>query len=76
MTTATTSRLLRLSEVQARSGLSRSTLYRKMREGSFPEPLKVGGRAVRWPEHEINDWLETRPRARGHTRAVTLRERP
>ena len=68
MTTATTGRLLRLSEVRARCGLSRSSIYRKMREGSFPEPLKVGDRAVRWPEHEINAWLATRPRATGHTR--------
>ena len=60
-------RLLRLSEVQARCGLSRSSLYRKMRDRSFPEPLKVGVRAVRWRESEIEAWLETRPRATGYT---------
>ena len=67
MTTTTTSRLLRLSEVQTRTALSRSTLYRKMAEGTFPEPLKVGVRAVRWPESEIEHWLATRPRATGYT---------
>ena len=67
MTTATTDRLLRLAEVRTRCGLSRSSLYRKMREGSFPAPLKVGVRAVRWPESEIEAWLATRPRATGYT---------
>ena len=67
MTTGTTDRLLRLSEVQARCGISRSSVYRLMRTGAFPEPLRVGERAVRWPEHEINAWLETRPRASGYT---------
>ena len=38
-----------------------------MRDGSFPEPLKVGVRAVRWRESEIEAWLETRPRATGYT---------
>ena len=66
MTTATTDRLLRLAEVRTRCGLSRSTIYRKMREGSFPEPLKVGVRAVRWREAEIEDWLASRPRATGY----------
>ena len=67
MATTTTDRLLRLSEVLARCGLSRSSLYRMMRDGSFPEPLKVGVRAVRWRESEIEGWLEALPRASGYT---------
>ena len=39
--------LLASPEVERRSGLSRSTLYRKMRDGNFPVPLKVSARAVR-----------------------------
>ena len=65
-TTTTNARLLRLGDVLVRSGLSRSTIYRKMREGSFPEPLRVGVRAVRWREAEIEDWLASRPRATGY----------
>ena len=76
MTTGTTDRLLRLSEVRARCGLSRSSVYRQMRAGAFPEPLRVGVRAVRWRESEIEDWQATRPRASGYTPASTLRERP
>ena len=59
-------RLLRLSEVRTRTALARTTIYRKMREGSFPEPLKVGVRAVRWRESEIESWLSSRPRATGY----------
>ena len=64
--TTTNARLLRLREVLARCGLSRSSLYRKMRDGSFPTPLQVGVRAVRWRESEVEHWLATRPRATGH----------
>ena len=65
MATSTADRLLRLSEVQTRTALGRTTIYRKMREGTFPEPLKIGARAVRWPESEIEAWLASRPRATG-----------
>ena len=58
-------RLLTRQEVEARTALSRTTIYRKMREGSFPEPLQIGARAVRWPESEIQSWIASRPRATG-----------
>ena len=67
MANATADRLLRLSEVRTRTALGRSTIYRKMRDGSFPEPLKIGVRAVRWRESEIEAWLQARPRATGDT---------
>ena len=65
MVTESTDRLLRLSEVRTRTALGRSTIYRKMRDGSFPEPLKIGSRAVRWRESEVEAWLAARPRATG-----------
>ena len=58
-------RLLTRQQVQARTALSRTSIYRKMREGSFPEPLQIGARAVRWPESEIEAWIANRPRATG-----------
>ncbi len=67
MGTASTGRLLRLSEVRSRTALGRSTIYRLMRNGDFPEPLKIGDRAVRWRESEIEEWLAARPRAIGDT---------
>jgi len=39
-----------------------------MRDGSFPEPLKVGVRAVRWRESEVEGWLEALGRASGDTK--------
>ena len=54
-------------EVERRTGLSRSTLYRKMRDGTFPVPLKVSARAVRWRESEIRAYVDSRPRSYGET---------
>ena len=61
---------LRREQVEERTGLARTTLYRKMREGSFPQPIQVGARAVRWPASEIEAWLAGRPRATGEARAA------
>ena len=58
-------RLLTRHEVQTRCGITRATVYRLMRTGQFPEPIKVGPRAVRWPSSEIEAWLAGRPRASG-----------
>ena len=60
-----TNRLLTRQEVQQKCRLGRSTIYRMMRLGKFPEPLLVGERAVRWRASEIDDFLATRPRANG-----------
>ena len=49
--------ILRLPAVKARTGLSRSTIYLRISEGSFPKPVSLGGRAVGWIEAEVNDWL-------------------
>lgn len=49
--------ILRLPTVKARTGLSRSTIYLRVAEGSFPPPVSLGGRAVGWIEAEVNDWL-------------------
>ena len=58
-------RLLTRPEVETRCGIARSTIYRLMRAGEFPSPIRVGRRAVRWPEHELEKWLAARPRATG-----------
>ena len=55
--------LLTRREVQSRFGISKTTIYRKVAEGSFPPPIKIGVRAVRWSEAEIAEWLKARPRA-------------
>jgi prophage regulatory protein len=56
--------LLRLPQVKARTGLSRSELYRRMAAGDFPQPVKLGSRASAWPEFEVSAWCEARIAAR------------
>jgi prophage regulatory protein len=50
--------ILRLPAVKTRTGLSRSTIYLRAAEGTFPKPVSLGGRAVGWVEAEIQQWLE------------------
>ena len=50
-------RILRLSEVRARTGLARSTIYLRIAQGSFPKPISLGPRAVGWIEAEVDAWL-------------------
>jgi prophage regulatory protein len=53
-------KLLRRPEVEARTGLSRSTLYDWMKRGEFPQPVKLGARLVAWRESDIAEWLKSR----------------
>jgi len=53
-----THRILRLPEVMTRTGLSRSTIYLRVSQGTFPKPVNLGGRAVGWVEAEIQEWLQ------------------
>jgi prophage regulatory protein len=43
-------------------GRSRQQLWRDIRAGAFPPPLRVGPNAVGWREAEISDWIASRPR--------------
>ena len=63
-------RFIRLPEVLTRTGYGRTTIYRKMEEGTFPRSVKLGGpledpnafdsRAVAWIEHEVDQWIDSR----------------
>ncbi len=55
--------ILRLGKVRSFTGLSRSTIYLRISLGTFPAPIPLGGRAVGWLEHEIQDWLRDRVEA-------------
>ena len=46
-------RMLRRPEVELRTGLARSTIYDLMTKGLFPRPVRLGKRAVGWPDHII-----------------------
>ncbi|MDG4647920.1 AlpA family phage regulatory protein [Roseibacterium sp. SDUM158017] len=58
-----TDRLLRRREVEAMTGLSRSSLYAAMAEGRFPRPVRIGLKAVAWRSREIAEWIEARQEA-------------
>ena len=62
-------RLIRLPEVMNRTGYGRTSIYRKMEDGSFPRCVKLGGpledtnafdcRAIAWIEEEVDQWMES-----------------
>jgi prophage regulatory protein len=50
-------RIVRLKTVLARTGLSRSTLYRKISEGTFPRQIPISVHGAGWRESAINRWI-------------------
>ena len=50
-------RIIRMKTVQARTGLSKSTIYRKMAEGTFPARHKISINGAGWHESDINRWV-------------------
>ena len=57
---------LRRPAVEAATGLSRSTIYALMDAGDFPRPIRIGKRAVAWPQSAIEAWLAQRPTSTGY----------
>lgn len=53
-------RVERLPEVCARTGQAPATIWRKVKSGEFPRPIKVGPNAVGWIADEVDDWLRAR----------------
>ncbi len=49
--------VLRLPQVKLRIGLSRSTIYAAVSNGTFPAPISLGARAVGWLETDVEAWL-------------------
>lgn len=50
-------RLLRLRDVAHLVGLSKATIYRRIRAGQFPPPVSAGGHSVRWKASTIEAWM-------------------
>lgn len=67
-------RILRLPEVLALTGLSRSKIYSAVAENAFPRPLPLGPRAVGWLEREISLWIDARVAARDADEAEVANE--
>lgn len=50
-------RIIRLKTVLSRTGLSRSTIYRKITEGTFPPQIRISVSGAGWRESDINRWV-------------------
>jgi prophage regulatory protein len=57
--TNTAPRIIRREEVKHRTGLPYSSLYERVKEGTFPAPVRLGAgaKAAGWVEAEVNDWI-------------------
>lgn len=48
----------RRHDVEAQTGLPKSSLYALIAKGDFPKPIKIGARAVGWLDRDVNAWIE------------------
>jgi prophage regulatory protein len=55
-------KVLRIADVIERIGLSRISIWRKVRAGEFPAPIELSRNSIGWPESEIAQWQASRPR--------------
>ena len=49
--------LLTISDVLSVTKMSKASVYRRVADGSFPQPVRVGPRSIRFVEAEVEDWL-------------------
>jgi prophage regulatory protein len=62
-------RFLRIDDVVKFTGLSKPSIYRLMREGSFPRAVRLGERAVAWTINDLEQWAQNRPSTRSRAKA-------
>ncbi|WP_367872970.1 helix-turn-helix transcriptional regulator [Luteolibacter sp. Populi] len=67
-------KILRLPEVKARTGLSRSTIYALIAKNDFPRHVPLGMRCVGWLESEIDSWIATRVGERRQLRVARSKD--
>ncbi|MBB3996046.1 prophage regulatory protein [Sulfitobacter undariae] len=53
-------KIRRLPQVVEYSGLSSSTIYEQIAEGTFPKPIRIGKRAVGWTESSLTAWVASK----------------
>jgi len=63
-------RILRLPALLAAIDISAPTLWRRVKDKSFPQPISLGGRSVGWLQSEVNEWIKTRAALRDQTHAI------
>lgn len=57
MTANTPDRIIRIKVVLERTGLTRSTLYRKIQHGNFPKQVQIAARCTGWRESAVAEWM-------------------
>lgn len=79
-------KIIKLPEVTALTGRSRSSIYADVKKDKFPAPISLGQRAVGWLEAEVSEWIENKiaesrgllsestPRLRAEGRTLKIRE--
>lgn len=62
-------RLLRLPDVESKTGKSKQAIYAAIRAGTFPDPVPIGRNSVAWLEAEVDQWIADRLTDRARNRA-------
>lgn len=52
-------KVLRLPDVESITGLSRSTIYKKIKAGTFPKYMKLGSRSTGWLASDVESWVQS-----------------
>ena len=55
--------IMRRPQVEAATGLARSTIYKWVKLGQFPAPVKLGVRQVGWKSTDVQNWIQSRKSA-------------
>lgn len=56
--------ILKTKDVLKKTAIGRTTLHRKVKEGSFPAPIELGPHSVGWVESEVDAWINSRMKSR------------
>ncbi|WP_343724875.1 AlpA family transcriptional regulator [Herbaspirillum huttiense] len=56
--------ILKTKDVLKKTAIGRTTLHRKVKEGSFPAPIELGPHSVGWVESEVDEWIKERMNSR------------
>ncbi|WP_085600439.1 AlpA family transcriptional regulator [Pseudomonas sp. B10(2017)] len=59
MISAASDRFIRIKDVISVTGLARNTIYRRMREGTFPRQIRLGPNSVAWLQSAISEWMSS-----------------
>ncbi len=66
-------RYIRFKELRKLIPLGRTTIWRMMREGRFPQSRRIGKMAAAWLESEVEEWIKERAQAGNETNLVIKR---